>query len=113
MIVGGCPYCDASQHNSYQGPGVFQRIECEECHKSYWLRHSNFDPEAYTEADFLERYEVNPETKVITDKALEREKKARAENPEIWALIDARVEETAKAMAKKLEDNILYGTPIA
>lgn len=112
MIIGGCPYCDASQYNSYAGPGQFQRIECDECHKIYWLRHSNFDPEAFTEEDFAERFEIDHEKKTIKDKALESYNKSRAENPEIWKLIDAKMEEGAKQLAKKLEAHFLYGEPL-
>lgn len=68
MILGSCPYCDASVMNPYAGPGKFQRIECEECHQFYWLRHSNLDPFAYTQEQFDERFLIDADTKTITTK---------------------------------------------
>lgn len=112
MIFGDCPNCDEPVCNAFAGAGQMQRIICEACHKPYWLKHSRLDPEAFTEADFAERYEVNEATKTIKDKALEREKIDRAARPEMWALIDARMEAASKELAHKIEQNILYGTPL-
>lgn len=112
MIFGECPNCDEPVCNSFAGAGQMQRIVCDACHKPYWLKHSRLDPEAFTEADFAEQYEVDEATKTIKDKAREREKASRAANPAIWALIDARVEACAAELAHKLEQNILYGTPL-
>lgn len=109
MIYGDCPNCGTSVCNAFAGNGFLQKIECEECHKIYWLRHSDFDPEAFTEDEFRERYEINEENHIVKDKALEREKAERAAHPEIWALYDKKIAEGSKILADQLVHNLLYG----
>lgn len=69
MIIGECPYdgcigriwipiCD--------NPPQFERHECEECERVIWTRHSRIDPWSTTEADFLNEYDVDRDTKRIT-----------------------------------------------
>lgn len=110
MIFGGCPYCDAAQCNPYAGHPALQKIVCEDCGKTYWLKHSNWDPEAFTEEQFVERYEVDEETKSVIDKRARREAEARAANPELWAEIDAKMAEAAEAVSRKMTDLLLFGS---
>lgn len=111
MIIGGCPYCDASQMNPYAGPGKMEKIECDACHKFYWLRHSNIDPQAFTAEDFAERFELNESTKTLVDKDERKRQEMREANPALAALIDAKVEEIAKQAADDYIHGLLYGFP--
>ena len=111
MITGGCPYCDATQMNPYAGHPALQKIVCEECHQTYWLKHSNFDPEAFTQEQFAERYEVDETTKSVVDKRATREAESRKAHPEFWAVLDRKMDEAVKIAADKMVDELLFGGP--
>lgn len=66
MIIGECPYCDAGVMNAL--PDItpsFARIQCDDCNNWYWLYFSRIAPEAYTEKEFNEKYEINESDKSI------------------------------------------------
>lgn len=44
------------------------KINCDDCGRVAWYRFSRIDPEAWTEKDFLEKFEVNEQTKMIKPK---------------------------------------------
>ena len=69
MIIGECPYCGHHMWNrcADQTP-VFEKINCEECGDIVWLLHSRIFPEAYTDEDFNNEYDVDEELMVITPK---------------------------------------------
>lgn len=63
MITMTCMYCDEFIGLiPYGGPGKMSKHNCLACNKVSWLRHSNFDPESYSD----EMVKVNEETKTIT-----------------------------------------------
>jgi hypothetical protein len=111
MIFGTCPYCDASVANAYAGPGKFQQIECDECHNSYWLRHSDSDPEAYTQEQFADRYEADEATKEITDKYEAKRQALRTASPALAALVDKMEEKIVAETTRLWERHLLYGEP--
>jgi len=47
-------------------PPKFQKLTCKTCGRVVWLYHTRLVPEAYTEEAFLEEYEVDEETKMLT-----------------------------------------------
>ena len=71
MIFGECPYNDCNQsmmnHITNSLP-TFQKLTCEKCGRVIWLYHSRIEPIAYTEEDFLEKYDLDEETKSIRNK---------------------------------------------
>lgn len=107
MIIGACPYCEASQMNPYAGKPCFQKITCIDCGKIYWLRHSDFDPEAMDGEEFARRYRL--EGRTVIDLAAEKDREERAKHPELYKLIDERMERVSKELQKKFEDMVLYG----
>ena len=76
MITGSCPYddCDGGlflpspDQTEEQGIPMWQRHECETCHRVIWTYHSRLDPHSYTEAGFLARYTVDEERNEIRKK---------------------------------------------
>lgn len=58
MIIGNCPTCEALTMNAIADRPLpcFQKCTCEECGQVYWLYHSRLDPEAYTQAEFDEKW---------------------------------------------------------
>ena len=111
MIIGGCPYCDASQWNPYAGPGKMEKIECDACHKTYYLQHSNIDPKAFTAEEFGERFIVDEVTRTLVDKVAQEQQKARDANPALAKALDALAEKAAKDAAAAYVDGLLYGFP--
>lgn len=68
MIVGACPYCNASNINGCPDNvklPMFAKVKCDGCLADYWLKFSYFDPEAFTTESFSELYEVNEQEKSI------------------------------------------------
>jgi hypothetical protein len=61
MIIGPCPECDALRLTPLPDLALpkWERITCEECGHTYWLRLSRSDPEALTEAEFAAEYVIN------------------------------------------------------
>jgi uncharacterized Zn finger protein len=53
MIMFTCNYCDHFEMIPYAGPGVCQRIPCQQCGKNCYLVHSNLDPVSYREEDVI------------------------------------------------------------
>jgi rRNA maturation protein Nop10 len=62
MIMGGCPYCDASVMTGVGNPPCWSKEVCPECGKTYWLKHSRFDPEAWTQELFDDKYYIDGKT---------------------------------------------------
>jgi hypothetical protein len=81
MIEGGCPVCDAkiSVPLSNELP-AFERMICSSCKQPYWLAHSVIDPMAYTEAGFLEVYNIDEVTKSISPRPTKLDEKAAERN---------------------------------
>jgi hypothetical protein len=112
MIFGACPYCETSVANAFAGPGKFEQIECDECRKVYWLRHSNIDPEAFTQDQFAERYEVDHASKQIIDRAARRRQALRDANPKLASLIDTIEAKIVEETTRRFERRLLYGEPL-
>lgn len=71
MILGECPYEDCDGHHMLGVPEVtpkFGKETCEKCGREYWMYYSRFEPEAYTPEQFAEKWSVDEETKVITQR---------------------------------------------
>lgn len=71
MIFGDCPYdeCDGSHAiPSAEHTPAFSKEKCETCGRDYWLYHSRLVPKAYTLEDFAAKYNVDEETRNITEK---------------------------------------------
>lgn len=47
---------------------MFQQLMCEKCGRVIWIYHSRIEPVAYTEESFVEKYDLDEETKSIKDK---------------------------------------------
>ena len=53
MIFGGCPYCDGPVSTPCADVYLaFSKEVCPACGKTYWLKHSRWEPEAMTLDDF-------------------------------------------------------------
>lgn len=67
MIVGHYPCCgeDFMIGVPENAPG-FVREECPHCGSAVWHWLSRLDPESWTEAEFLEKHTIDPETKSVT-----------------------------------------------
>jgi hypothetical protein len=83
MIIETCPYDDCKGRlwvACAETTPAFERHDCETCARPIWTRHSRIDPWSMTEADFLEAYTVNDETRRIapTEKTLQQERVDRA-----------------------------------
>lgn len=60
MIMHECIYCDHFSMIPFV-IGAWEKIKCEQCGKIQWLRHSNIDPETYSE----DMVDVDESTKII------------------------------------------------
>lgn len=72
MIFGECPYNDCNQQMMNAicvNLPMFERLVCEKCGRVIWLYHSRLEPVAYTEEGFLEKYDLDEETKSIKGKS--------------------------------------------
>lgn len=71
MIFGEYPCCDGELTLTIPAgarlPRYF-REECPHCGTPVWHKLSRFEPMSWTEADFLEEFDVDTETKQITPK---------------------------------------------
>jgi hypothetical protein len=68
MIFGECPYDDCDEYLMIPIADhcpVFQKINCPKCGRIIWEYHSRIEPEAFTEKEFNEKYEIEEETKTI------------------------------------------------
>lgn len=66
MVVGSYPCCDGNLMIAV--PDVtpaFKRELCPHCGEAVWHRLSRLDPQSWTEAAFLEEYDVNEEAGTI------------------------------------------------
>lgn len=72
MIFGECPYCDypamIGVPDDISLP-VFGLVTCDRCGKEFWERYSRWDPEAYTQEAFAEKFVVDEATRAITARA--------------------------------------------
>jgi hypothetical protein len=70
MIFGNCPYedCDADFTTSMGESPRFEKHSCEKCGRVIWTLHSRIQPESYTQEGFALKYDVDEETKHITER---------------------------------------------
>lgn len=61
MIICSCNYCDNLHMVPFHEPGVYERIQCENCSGVFFLLHSRIDPLSWKEEDI----EINEQTKTI------------------------------------------------
>lgn len=68
MQIGECPYddCEHVQWRVYEGdtPRV-AKDSCESCGRIVWIWFSRIDPDAYTDEEFNERFEIDEEARHI------------------------------------------------
>lgn len=70
-VLGECPYDDCTEPLPWMDPPddppytAMVPTTCEGCGRVYWTRLARMDPWSMTEADFLEEYEVDEETRTI------------------------------------------------
>lgn len=73
MIIGECPYSDCTEplmvgvDESAQLPAFYPHY-CEGCGRKIWTKMTRVDPASWTEEDFLKDFNVDEETKHITEK---------------------------------------------
>lgn len=65
MIFGAYPCCDAPLSIAMTEKPGFIRELCPNCGTPVWHRMSRFDPESWTEEQFLKEHRVDEETKQI------------------------------------------------
>ncbi len=69
MIFGECPYCGSPTHTPIADKcPAFSKEKCTTCQEFYWLYHSRAIPEAMTEKEFHEKWEVDDEKRTIKAK---------------------------------------------
>ena len=65
MIVGECPYeCGGGHCVPLSQPISFTKHECETCGKTFWIKHSRIEPEAYTDEDFNKDFYIDDNGRV-------------------------------------------------
>lgn len=76
MIIGKCPYedCDnmlmtAFSHLDIRCP-KFVKVECDKCNRMHWLYVSRVNPDRYTLEEFDKKFEVDEETKSISERVI-------------------------------------------
>ena len=73
MIIGECPYNNCNEplmigvEDGAQLPAFYPHY-CEGCKRKIWTKMTRIDPASWTEEDFLRDFNVNEETKNITEK---------------------------------------------
>jgi hypothetical protein len=68
---GDCPYEDCDETLEVAVPDKSPQwfpIECPSCHRKVWYKASRIFPEAWTEAAFLEKFEVDDQAKTVREK---------------------------------------------
>lgn len=71
MIFGECPYCEnALTFDVPDRTPAFSHQTCDSCGKTFWEYHSRFDPSAYTEEAFALAFEIDEQTRTITERQL-------------------------------------------
>jgi antitoxin component HigA of HigAB toxin-antitoxin module len=67
MIIGDCPYCNASMSNPVADLPLprWEKLTAECCRKTVWLFHSRVNPKAYTEEGFAKDFDIDEATKSI------------------------------------------------
>ena len=103
MISAYCPYCD---HSIWLSIGdrrtpFWGHIECDGCGKTFWEEYSRICPRALTEEAFAEVYEVNEETRAISEKP----------KPPVDPLVKAMADRWRDELMAEFTDRILYGEP--
>jgi len=100
MIFGSYPCCDADLAIPVpeKTPAYFREL-CPSCGVAVWHRLSRFDPESWTEEDFLKEYRIDEETKNV-----------ELINPPV-DIISLMSEEEKQAFADMVERQLLYGDP--
>lgn len=70
MIFGECPYegCNFGHMVEKQPGEGFSRHVCDGCGRVYWLRHSAFEPIAYTDEEFKDKFTIDEKAHKITQK---------------------------------------------
>lgn len=73
MIIGNCPYEDCGEPLMHEIPDGLklpncQPVNCEKCERRIWYKISRLFPEAWTEAAFLEKFEVDEKAKTVREK---------------------------------------------
>ena len=69
MIMGDCPYADCDgvhMISCAEKCPAFSHETCDDCGRTYWILHSRLLPEAFTEEEFAERYQLDEATRQIT-----------------------------------------------
>lgn len=74
MIIGECPYkdCDnilmtAFSHLNVECP-KFVKVDCDKCLREHWLLVSRVNPDRFTLEEFDKKYEVDEETKSVSER---------------------------------------------
>ena len=101
MIFGNYPCCDADLCIAVpeKTPVYFREI-CPSCGVAVWHRLSRFDPESWTEEEFLKEYRVDQATEHV-----------EPINPPVET-ISLLSEEQKKRLADMMEQVLLYGDPL-
>ena len=69
MVIGECPNCGEVVINGMpERSPAFDHTECDKCGKSYWIKLSRTESEAYTEEEFDRLYEVDEQTRIVKDR---------------------------------------------
>lgn len=74
MNHGPCPYEDCDHELCLSVPPktpAFVKMSCPGCKRELWYKLSRVEPEAFTLAEFAERYEVDESTKIVSRRHLE------------------------------------------
>lgn len=110
MIIGSYPCCNGDLHISMPETAGFSRENCPHCGSVVWHRLSRFEPSSWTEADFLEAYEVDEKSKKVVDKR-ERDAKALfdAMPPELRKIVETTTDKVVKMASDELIDILMYG----
>ena len=114
MIFGSYPCCNGDLHISMPETSGFSKEKCPHCGATVWHRMSRFDPATWTEAEFLERFEINEDTKSIVDKEARAEKEALDAMPlELRKIVETTINEVAKMAADEWLERFMYGNQSA
>ena len=72
MIFGNCPYCDEPMSNELADGELpqFERLISDCCNNPVWLKHSRFEPVAYTEDQFFIEFKIDDFTNNICQKSV-------------------------------------------
>lgn len=104
MIFGNYPCCDGELTLSMpdQTP-TFAKENCPHCGELVWHKFSRIEPQSFTEAQFLDEYEVDDESMSITRKC------SKHISPDLREFMNRAADAAAKGIVADFEDRVING----